>query len=130
MWIGESVVVLKMMMFAATSVLLSSAANALNTPSTLSRSDSLSQQPPPTLALPDNPSLWRVMLYKTGQGLSKTGAAIEHGAEKSSQAIGHSGQIVGGKLEQSAARAGGFVQDKSQQTTDFVRQNGNKVNRS
>ncbi|GAA5000135.1 hypothetical protein GCM10023206_01500 [Acinetobacter puyangensis] len=67
--------------------------------------------------LPDNPSLWRVLTYKSGQTLSKTGDAIQRGAENTSQSIQN--QNIGERVEQGATSTAQFAKEKTQQATTF-----------
>ena len=80
-----------------------------------------------TLPYGDNPSLARVLLYKTGQGLQNLGNAIqgasEHSAQKMSQSwqeaksySAEQSQVIQAKAEQSKAVA----TKKLQQTQDAI----------
>ena len=80
-----------------------------------------------TLPYGDNPSLGRVLLYKTGQGLQNLGNAIqgasEHSAQKMSQSwqeaksySAEQSQVIQAKAEQSKAVA----TKKLQQTQDAI----------
>ena len=72
--------------------------------------------------LPDNPSLWRVLLYKSGQTITKTGDAIQRGAEQSSQAIAQNSEKAGERIEQGADTTGQYLQDKAQQAKTFTQE--------
>ena len=80
-----------------------------------------------TMPYGDNPSLGRVLLYKTGQGLQNLGNAIqgasEHSAQKMSQSwqeaksySAEQSQVIQAKAEQSKAAA----TKKLQQTQDAI----------
>lgn len=75
--------------------------------------------------LPDNPSLWRVLTYKSGQTLSKTGDAIQRGAENTSQSIQN--QNIGERVEQGATSTAQFAKEKLNRRPPMARKNGNKV---
>lgn len=70
--------------------------------------------------LPDNPSLLRVLTFKAGQGLTKTGDAIQRGAENSSQSLKHGATHVGERIESGSETAIQFAKDKTQQAGNYT----------
>ncbi|MEB3767205.1 hypothetical protein [Acinetobacter sp. MD2] len=68
--------------------------------------------------LPDNPSLGRVLLYKTGKTITRIGDATQRGAEKTSNAIQRKwddSKVLGNE-------AGQAIEQKSQQVQDATAQ--------
>ena len=109
----------------STVLLASSSLWANDTTSTTTNASSTASSP--SLPYGDNPSLARVLLYKTGQGLQNLGNAIqgasEHSAQKMSQSwqeaksySAEQSQVIQAKAEQSKAVA----TKKLQQTQDAI----------
>lgn len=82
---------------------------------------------PKTMPYGDNPNIFRVLTYKTGQSISRLGNSIQRGAEKSSNKISEKWQDTkefGTEQSQVAKEKAGeaktFTEQKWQQTKDAV----------
>lgn len=84
--------------------------------------DQKDQQIQSTNGLPDNPSLWRVLMYKSGQALSKTGDVIQETATESQQNLAQNSQNAGKELEKDTQNASVFVKDKTAQAKTYTQQ--------
>lgn len=80
-----------------------------------------------TMPYGDNPNIFRVLTYKTGQSISRLGNSIQRGAEKSSNKISEKWQDTkefGTEQSQVAKEKAGeaktFTEQKWQQTKDAV----------
>ncbi|KAA8733237.1 hypothetical protein F4V57_08405 [Acinetobacter qingfengensis] len=70
--------------------------------------------------LPDNPGLLRVLVYKTGQTISRTGNAIQRTADRTGQSIQVAGESAGQHIDQGATRVTTFTREKLQQGKEMV----------
>ncbi|MEB3753279.1 hypothetical protein [Acinetobacter sp. MD2(2019)] len=72
----------------------------------------------PTNTLPDNPSLGRMLLYKTGQTITRVGDATQRGADRASQKIAttwDNSKTVG-------AQTGQAIENKTEQVKEATAQ--------
>ncbi|MCU4413813.1 hypothetical protein KTH71_07135 [Acinetobacter sp. WU_MDCI_Axc73] len=82
---------------------------------------------PKTMPYGDNPNIFRVLTYKTGQSISRLGSSIQRGADKSSAKISETWQeskTYGSEqskvAQQKANEAKTYTEQKWQQTKDAV----------
>ena len=102
-------------------VLLPIAANAVDS------NTATTPDQPKTMPYGDNPNIFRVLTYKTGQSISRLGNSIQRGADKSSAKISEKWQeskAYGAEqsqvAEQKANQAKTYTEQKWQQTKDAV----------
>ncbi|ESK54086.1 hypothetical protein F990_02958 [Acinetobacter tjernbergiae DSM 14971 = CIP 107465] len=98
----------------ATALIASSSLWAAETNTTTANANTATAEK--TLPYGDNPSIGRVLLYKTGKGIQNLGHSIQHGSEKTSAKISKSWQ----EAKVYSAEQSQSIQAKAEETKEVT----------